>query len=258
MPKLQHGIRVQSTRSWLRKFNYQQNGMVIAIVLSLGISGCSTVGGLKSIASSGTINDTVETLRNKSYSARAYYRRQHNFANVAYPRDFQAGFRAGFEAIADGKPGCPPTFPPKQYWGWEFQSVEGQSRTAAWFAGYPYGVQAARDEGVTGWNHLRSGAECGNGCSTGTCGTTGCSTCNQSNANIPMELHTSTPGHSGYPREFTQPQFPLGGDASYVDSSIGSTGNLTDLPVGERIYDGQQSATPAENTPYPTNHRIAN
>lgn len=156
------------------RFRNRRN-LVAALSLALvtGFCGCTSVSSLRSIASSGTWNDTVETLRNRSYSAKAWYHRQGNFCNVGNSRDFQAGFRAGYEAIADGKPGCPPAFPPKEYWGWEYQSADGKSRTAAWFQGYPYGVQAAREDGMDKWSHLLSSSECGQ-CGGNSCGPNGC------------------------------------------------------------------------------------
>lgn len=147
----------------------------LSIVLTAGLCGCSSVSSLRSITSSGTWNDTVETLRNRSYSAKAWHRRKQNFCDMQSSRDFQAGFRAGYEAIADGKPGCPPSFPPKEYWSWEFQSTQGQARIAAWFQGYPYGVQAARDDGVSSYSHLLSSSECGQ-CGSNGCGPNGCGT----------------------------------------------------------------------------------
>ena len=175
---------------------------LLSIAITVGLCGCSTVSSIKSIASTGIWNDTVETLRNRSYSAKAWHRRKHNFANCRHNRDFQAGFRAGYEAIADGKPGCPPTFPPKEYWGWEFQSADGQSRIAAWFEGYPHGVQAAREDGVTSWNHFASSSQMGGGqCSTGACGPT-----NMSLGDVygqPMEIS----GEYAYPMGTSQ--FPM-------------------------------------------------
>jgi hypothetical protein len=200
---------------------------LLSIVCVAGMCGCSTSASLRSLSSTGTWNDTVETLRNRSFSAKAYYRRQHNFGNQGNSKDFQAGFRAGYEAIADGKPGCPPAFPPREYWSWEFQNAEGQSRTAAWFAGYPHGVQAAREEGVNQWARLQGSSKCADGCGSTAPG--GCNQCGtptdysmgsttptninfgdqgnfqttvvESENSIPPEMHNlqSVPGSQGYP-----------------------------------------------------------
>lgn len=130
----------------------------LMVILS-GFTGCMTMhNGFKAMTSNGSWNDTVVVLRNRSFSSKAWHRRKHHFCDEKFNKDFCAGFRAGYEASADGSDGCTPAFPPKEYWSWEFQSAEGQGRTAAWFAGYPYGAQAAEEDGVSNWNQLPMGA----------------------------------------------------------------------------------------------------
>jgi hypothetical protein len=136
----------------------------VMIMLYLGLisisCGCTTVNSsLQSVFSGGCLSDAIEAHRNRTCALKAWFRREHNFCDEAYLRDFKAGFIAGYIAIAEGKPGCPPNVPPKEYWSWAYQSADGQARMAAWFRGYPYGVQAARDDGVTGWNHVQIGPE---------------------------------------------------------------------------------------------------
>ncbi len=119
-------------------------------------AGCTTFSSsLNSICSSGVCSDLIEKHRNRTCALKAWYRREHNFCDQAYLRDFKNGFVAGYMAIADGKPGCPPKLPPKEYWGWAYQTAEGRAQMAAWFAGYPYGVQAAKDDGLGSWNHIQ-------------------------------------------------------------------------------------------------------
>jgi hypothetical protein len=213
---------------------------VLSLVCSLGLCGCSTSSSLRSLSSSGTWNDTVETLRNRSFSAKAYYRRQSCFGNQRYSKDFKAGFRAGYEAIADGKPGCLPAFPPKEYWSWEFQSAEGQSRTAAWFEGFPIGVQAAREDGLNQWSRLQS-SKCG-GCSSPTAtGQCGCGQC-------------GSVGSPSYPLGSMGDQIhhQAGTVESYSDSSrdqFGSNQNVpqsTETPV-TRSENNLLSPFPASN-----------
>lgn len=125
-------------------------------VLTATCSGCTGVNRtLSSVLSTGTASECIEAHRNESCARKAWFRREHNFCDQAYLNDFRDGFIAGYVAILDGKPGCPPAIPPKAYWGWASQSAEGQARMAAWFAGYPYGVQAAKDDGVNQWNALQ-------------------------------------------------------------------------------------------------------
>ena len=135
---------------------------LVAVTLCLGVSsfsGCMTVhNGWEAITNNGSWNDTVVVLRNRSFSKRAWHRREHHFCKQAHQGDFCAGFRAGYEAVAAGADGCTPAFPPQEYWSWEYQSAEGQARTSAWFAGYPHGCRAAEEDGVSNWNQIQMSA----------------------------------------------------------------------------------------------------
>ena len=122
-------------------------------LVSLLMSGCSILGnGYNAVARNGTWDDTVITLRNRSFSAKAWHRRKHRFCREKYVKDFCAGFRAGYEDVANGSDGCTPAFPPNSYRSWQYQSSEGLAKSQAWFAGYPHGARAAEEEGVTHWN----------------------------------------------------------------------------------------------------------
>lgn len=142
----------------MRRRRSLQNAFLVAasLVAAGASSGCTTVhNGYKAITSNGAWNDTVVVLRNRSFSSKAWHRRKHHFCNERHLRDFNAGFRAGYEAMASGSDGCTPSFPPKDYWSWEYQSAEGQNRTSAWFSGYPHGVRAAEEDGVNNWSQLQ-------------------------------------------------------------------------------------------------------
>ncbi|WP_145082025.1 hypothetical protein [Aureliella helgolandensis] len=102
----------------------------------------------------GAWNDTVVGLRNRNLSSKAWHKRKQHFCREKYTKDFCNGFRAGFEAVATGSDGCTPAFPPSEYWGWQYQSADGQARSAAWFAGYPHGARAAEEDGVAFWNQV--------------------------------------------------------------------------------------------------------
>ncbi len=128
-------------------------------LLTISTAGCSVVhNGYMAFSRSGTWNDTVVVLRNRSNSAKSWHRRKHNFCNEKHSQDFCNGYRAGYEAMCSGSDGCTPAFPPSNYWGWEYQSGEGQARTSAWFAGYPQGVRAAEEEGAANWHQLQMSA----------------------------------------------------------------------------------------------------
>jgi hypothetical protein len=94
-------------------------------------------------------------MRNRAWATKAWHKRKHHFCNQSYINDFAAGFRQGYEDVADGSNGCTPATPPRAYWNWEFQSGEGQARTSAWFSGYPHGARAAEEDGVGNFSQMQ-------------------------------------------------------------------------------------------------------
>ncbi|MEZ6091319.1 MAG: hypothetical protein R3C05_25545 [Pirellulaceae bacterium] len=106
------------------------------------IGGCSSMQGISNALDySECCDDMILGYRNNAWSARAWHERKHCFANEPYQSHFRDGFRQGYEDVASGGNGCTPMFPPRAYWGWKFQSPEGQLRVNAWFAGYPHGAE---------------------------------------------------------------------------------------------------------------------
>ncbi|MFO0013594.1 MAG: hypothetical protein ACK553_12680 [Planctomycetota bacterium] len=101
-------------------------------------------------------NDSMMGYRQKSMASKAWHNRKHCYANQRYLKEFSRGFKAGYMDVASGGTGCTPAFPPREYWGWKYQSCEGQSRVAAWFSGYPYGAQAAEQDGVGNWTQIQT------------------------------------------------------------------------------------------------------
>jgi hypothetical protein len=126
------------------------------IVLVACTTGCTIVSNAhKALVYNDSWSEAVTVLRNRNWSAKAWHKRKHHFCNERFINDFAAGFRQGYEDVANGSDGCTPATPPRQYWSWEFQSGEGQSRMGAWFAGYPQGARAAEEEGVGSWTQLQ-------------------------------------------------------------------------------------------------------
>lgn len=166
------------------------------IILTLGssclMSGCTSVrSSIGSLFSGGCLSDAIELHRNRTCALKAWYRREHNFCDQAYLRDFKAGFIDGYVAIAEGKPGCPPIVPPRQYWSWAYQTAEGQAQMAAWYAGYPYGVQAAKDDGFSSWNHVNLGPR-----------------------------FQKNPGQGNWNNQWNQPYSTMGAPGYYPDSGV--------------------------------------
>lgn len=155
----------RTNREWLKQLTHWCQpkragllGFCIAIGTAGLFSGCTSLNSsIGSIFSGGCMSDAIELHRNRTCALKAWFRREHNFCDQPYLRDFKEGFVDGYVAIAEGKPGCPPSVPPKRFWSWAYQTPEGQAQMAAWYAGYPYGVQAAKDDGLSNRNHITLG-----------------------------------------------------------------------------------------------------
>lgn len=100
-------------------------------------------------------NDAAAKFRTSSMSTKSWHRHKNRFCNEAYLDEFAAGYRQGYEDVARGSNGCTPNFPPREYWGWQYQSAEGQQKVASWFSGYPHGARAAEEEGVGNWSQIQ-------------------------------------------------------------------------------------------------------
>lgn len=101
-------------------------------------------------------NDGMMAYRQKCMATSAWHSHKHCYANQKYLKDFARGFKAGYMDVASGRDGCTPAFAPREYWGWKYQSREGQARVAAWFSGYPYGAMAAEKEGIGNWTQIQT------------------------------------------------------------------------------------------------------
>ena len=141
---------------------FQETGKRLALLLVLSsaaiqFTGCSAWTGLNnSWKYNGSWNETMMGYRNRSSASKAWHCRKHHFCNEKYLKEFSAGFKAGYSEVADGGTGCSPAFPPREYWGWNYQSCEGQARVAAWFAGFPHGARAAEEEGIGNWTQIQT------------------------------------------------------------------------------------------------------
>jgi hypothetical protein len=95
--------------------------------------------------------------RDNVWANRAY---NHMYAQCSdpHPRHFKRGFVAGYISICRGEDGYVPAVPPRSYWGYAYQSADGQALTGSWFAGYPEGVQAALQEGAGAYRDVRVSA----------------------------------------------------------------------------------------------------
>jgi len=93
--------------------------------------------------------------RNSVMATKAWYRVKPNYRNHPHRNSFRDGFIAGYIDVAEGGAGCTPSVAPSEYWGWQYQSPEGQRATDAWFEGFPHGAQAAEQDGVGHWGNIQ-------------------------------------------------------------------------------------------------------
>lgn len=118
-------------------------------------TGCSSLSGLSaSLEHCECVDDFVVGYRNSALAAKAWHEHKHCYANQPYIDHFEAGFRAGYESVAAGGNGCTPSIAPREYWGWKYQSPEGQAKVSAWFQGFPMGAKAAEEDGVGNWSQI--------------------------------------------------------------------------------------------------------
>lgn len=144
-------------RGWLRLVRKRLAILLLASSATVPLAGCSAFTGLNnSWQYNGYWNQTMMGHRNKSSASKAWHCRKHHFCNEKYLREFSQGFRAGYMDVADGGKGCTPSFPPREYWGWKYQSCEGQARVAAWYSGFPHGARAAEEDGIGTWTQIQT------------------------------------------------------------------------------------------------------
>jgi hypothetical protein len=138
-------------------------GLVTMLLVGAGfasVSGCTAMTGMNNAWQyNGYWNESMMGFRNSSYASKAWHSRKHCFTNQQYLKDFHRGFKAGYNEVAGGGKGCTPMFPPREYWGWKYQSNEGQARVAAWFAGFPHGARAAEEDGIGQWHQIQTSSK---------------------------------------------------------------------------------------------------
>ena len=143
----------QSAKSGLHRGKLLAASLIVVLTCS---TGCTLVHNAhRSMTYSDSWNEAVLVMRNRNLSTKAWHKRKQHFCNERYSADFCAGFRQGYEDVANGSNGCTPAMPPRSYWTWEFQSGEGQARTSSWFSGYPQGARAAEEDGIGNYSQLQ-------------------------------------------------------------------------------------------------------
>jgi hypothetical protein len=124
-------------------------------VLVADTTGCMVTRNIaKEVRDCDCVDDFMTNYRNRAMAEKAWHCRKDRFGQQMYMREYKEGFIDGYLEIAEGGPGCCPTVAPSRYWGWQYQSANGQAAVNAWFEGYPMGVQAAEQDGVGHYQHV--------------------------------------------------------------------------------------------------------
>ncbi len=108
---------------------------------SLSVTGCLNPS--RPHALGNLVDGAYSNFRERVWANRAF-----NLQYRHMPRKFREHFRKGFIEgycnVCNGGDGYSPAMPPRDYWGYEYQSAEGAECVSAWFDGFPEGVAAAR------------------------------------------------------------------------------------------------------------------
>lgn len=143
-----------------KRHSGRRRALALLAVVSLGIgsgSGCTMMNGIhQGITNNEALDEFMVGYRNRAWSARSWHNNKHKFCDRKHLKDFQAGYRQGYEDVAAGGNGCSPTMAPSEYWGWKYQSPEGQAKVNAWFESYPLGARAAEEDGLGNWGHIQT------------------------------------------------------------------------------------------------------
>src|SRR6056297_4291308 len=103
----------------------------------LGSSGCTITSGLcKSVTETDCIDDFMIGYRNRAMAEKAWHCQKHQLGHHRFGREYKAGFIDGYLEVASGGSGCTPALAPSDYWGWRYQSAQGQAAVNSWFQGF--------------------------------------------------------------------------------------------------------------------------
>jgi hypothetical protein len=126
-------------------------------VAMVSSTGCSMTSGVcQSFQPSECIDDFMVGYRNRTLAEKSWHWNKSRFCDERFKREFKDGFISGYVDVASGGNGCSPAIAPSQYWGWRYQSGNGQEAINAWFRAFPLGVQAAEQDGVGNWQQIRA------------------------------------------------------------------------------------------------------
>lgn len=102
----------------------------------------------------GCVSNHMVDYSNRALAERAWITRKQRYSNFQYQQEFKDGFISGYLDIANGGDGCTPTIAPQTYWGWAYQTPNGQAAVSNFFQGFPFGAKAAEEDGVGYWSAI--------------------------------------------------------------------------------------------------------
>ena len=102
----------------------------------------------------GCVSNHMVDYSNRALAEKAWIRGKNRFRDRQYRQEFKDGFVQGYLNVASGGDGCTPTLAPPKYWGWAYQTPHGQAAVNAFFQGFPFGAQAAEQDGVGYWSEI--------------------------------------------------------------------------------------------------------
>jgi hypothetical protein len=149
-------VRAKFGRGLIASSVKMKRALILGACLT-AFTGCTAVqSGKNAWQYSGAWNDMMTNYRNEAWANKSWHARKHQFCREKHMQEFAEGFRAGYAEVAQGSEACTPAFAPRQYWGWKYQSAEGQEKVAAWYSGYPHGARAAEEDGIGNWTQIQT------------------------------------------------------------------------------------------------------
>ena len=123
------------------------------MLLALGFTSLTQIGCSSPVRRLGIVDELAIAYRDRVWAQRAYNLRFAN-CNREFEDHFKNGFCEGYSDVCNGGDGYTPALPPEEYRGFEYQCAEGSKCVDSWFAGYPAGVAAAREEDAGSYHKM--------------------------------------------------------------------------------------------------------
>lgn len=120
---------------------------IFSVLVSVILAGCAS-------ALHDGWDDLAISRQNQRMAERAWDAAEPMYAHLPYADDFEAGFEAGYVAVAEGRREGAPVLPDRKYWTAAYRSPEGHGRAHAWLDGYAHGAVAADHDGIAHWNRI--------------------------------------------------------------------------------------------------------